>query len=158
LKKRSPEAESGSEPYKVTRLRMIRNYDPALNEPDVSKLADASAGLWGKQIEAAVDSFRATGRLPVPPTLSWCREPTTGEYCERLLDPIQVAQDLRDAGFRVRLYTRRIRRLGFLGRMLSSISLRVSAYLAFRYISGFRIVAMAPTRRTGSNLNNRPGS
>ena len=38
--------------------------------------------------------------LPSPPPLSWCRNPMTGEYCERLLNPYEIAGMLEAQGFR----------------------------------------------------------
>ena len=44
------------------------------------------------------------GELPKRPAFSWCRNPETGEYAERLLDPFEMADMIRAAGFvRVRI-------------------------------------------------------
>jgi hypothetical protein len=56
--------------------------------------------MIGPDIENATLAFKKTGVLPTPPQFSWCRNPETGEYAERLLDPFELRDMLNKAGFR----------------------------------------------------------
>jgi hypothetical protein len=101
LKRDRPEENRDIEPYARTRRRIIGELAPRLAAPDADRLALATAGLTRPAIAAALERFHATGELPRPPAHSWCRNPETGEYCERLIDPYETARRMSTHGFRV---------------------------------------------------------
>jgi SAM-dependent methyltransferase len=98
-----PREHANAEPYAVMRERMIRAGDPTLPAEDVRALVHATAGLIEPEIQAATRACKADGTLPQRPEWSWCRNPETGEYAERLLDPFEMADGLKAAGFKVSL-------------------------------------------------------
>ena len=55
------------------------------------------------EIEDALATFRRTGALPIRDEFGWCRNPETGEYSERLLDPFELAKMMKIEGFKVQL-------------------------------------------------------
>ncbi len=104
LVSRRPEEYGGSRPYAVMREDIVRAARPGLDSKTVDILASATAGLARDEIERVVRDYEPGGALPVPPALSWCRDPETGEYCERLLDPFEVMRTMESCGFQVRLH------------------------------------------------------
>jgi SAM-dependent methyltransferase len=98
-----PVEHADAKPYGVMREEMIRATAPDLDDGAVAKLRAATAGMIRSEIESAVARFRTTGELPTPDPYGWCRNPETGEYSERLLDPFELADMLRARGFEVQL-------------------------------------------------------
>ena len=98
-----PVEHANAKPYGVMREDMIRAADSKLSEADIARLRVATAGMIRPEIEKAVADFRASGMLPVRDEFGWCRNPETGEYSERLLDPWELKTWLREAGFNVKL-------------------------------------------------------
>ena len=100
LKRERPIENAGIEPYAVTRERIIRSANPGLPESEVSALADATAGMLESEIRTLAGRHTAGDVLPTPPKYSWSRNPVTGEYCERQLNPFELAAGIEGAGFR----------------------------------------------------------
>lgn len=98
-----PVEHADAKPYGIMREEMIHAADNSLSDAQVAKLRAATAGMIKPEIEKAVKDFRITGKLPVRDEFGWCRNPETGEYSERLLDPWELKQWLKDAGFKVQL-------------------------------------------------------
>jgi hypothetical protein len=67
---------------------------------DVTRLADATAGMIEPQIREVAAKHQPGDELPTPPKYSWSRNPVTGEYCERQLNPYELADQIDAAGFR----------------------------------------------------------
>lgn len=99
LKRERPIENAGIEPYAVMRERIIRKANPRLPESEVTDLADATAGLIEPDIVAVASSHAPGDELPTPPKYSWSRNPVTGEYCERQLNPYELARAIDAAGF-----------------------------------------------------------
>jgi 2-polyprenyl-3-methyl-5-hydroxy-6-metoxy-1,4-benzoquinol methylase len=102
LKQERPIENADIQPYAVMREQIIRKTNPALTDAQVKRLVDATAGMTQAQI-IPLARADASSPLPTPPTLSWCRNPLTGEYCERLIDPFAIAGDLERAGFNAKI-------------------------------------------------------
>jgi ubiquinone/menaquinone biosynthesis C-methylase UbiE len=98
-----PVEHYNTKPYAVVREEIIREAAPELEEASVAKLRAATAGMIRREIKTAVQLHKINGTLPTRPEFSWCRNPETGEYSERLLDPFELVQMLRDRGFIVQL-------------------------------------------------------
>lgn len=98
-----PVEHADAEPYEVMRERMIRAVQPDLSDAQMRDLVHHTAGLTRPEIEAAAGRYAADGSLPERPKWSWCRNPETGEYAERLLDPFEMAAGMRRAGFHVQV-------------------------------------------------------
>jgi SAM-dependent methyltransferase len=98
LKRQRPEENRGIRPYATIREEIIRAANPAIGSDAVKALVDATAGLVKAEIERAAAAYPTA--LPVPPAYSWCRDPLSGEYCERQLDPFEVADLMRSCGYK----------------------------------------------------------
>lgn len=98
-----PVEHRNAKPYGVMREELIRAIAPDFSSDVISNLRKATAGMIRTEIETAVRQFRQDGSLPTPDPYAWCRNPETGEYSERLLDPFELRDLLKRVGFRVRL-------------------------------------------------------
>lgn len=136
-----PDEHANAEPYGVMRERMIRAADPSLSDEDVKKVVYATAGLIEPEIQAATRAYKANGTLPKRPEWSWCRNPATGEYAERLLDPFEMADGLKRAGFKVSLQ-HGMRK--FPVRLLNNIGIRAINKMIFARKPIFILVAEKP--------------
>jgi SAM-dependent methyltransferase len=134
-----PVEHRDAKPYAAMREAMIREVAPALDDASVARLARATAGLVRPEIAAATRAFAAGGPLPEPPPYAWCRNPETGEYAERLLDPFELADQLRRAGFRDVAVRHGFNRLPL--RLLNGIGLRPLSRLLFDLRGLFYLVA-----------------
>jgi ubiquinone/menaquinone biosynthesis C-methylase UbiE len=94
-----PVEHKNAKPYAAMRAEIIAKAAPQLSTDDQARLAAATAGMVALEIEQACHDFQARGSLPTPPKFAWCRNPETGEYAERLLDPFELKQWLSEAGF-----------------------------------------------------------
>ena len=113
LKGERPEENRDIQPYAAMRASIIAAANPELRPDDAERMARATAGLTRPAIERLAAAYTPGGALPTPPRLSWCRNPETGEYCERQLDPFAVADLMRASGFEAQV------RHGFRRRPLS---------------------------------------
>lgn len=99
LKRQRPVENREIKPYADMRNEIVRTANARLSEGDVSAIVQATAGLMKSEIEQIATTFKSASMLPHPPELSWCRNPVTGEYCERQLDPLAVVESMRSCGF-----------------------------------------------------------
>ena len=136
-----PVEHADAKPYGVMREEVIRAHAPELDDEAVGKIRKATAGLINSKIQAAVDRFRKDGTLPTPDPYSWCRNPETGEYSERLLDPFELADMLRDRGFKVEL-RHMFRKMPY--RLFNGVGIRAINKLLFRIRQQFVLVAKKP--------------
>lgn len=95
-----PIEHQNARPYAVMRAEFVKRAAPDIEEADLNRLTQATAGMIGPEIERATFAYRQSGTLPTPPTYSWCRNPETGEYAERLLDPFELKAMLDRRGFK----------------------------------------------------------
>jgi SAM-dependent methyltransferase len=100
LKRERPIENAGIEPYAVMRERIIRSANRNLADDVVRQLADATAGMIEREIRALATAYAPGDALPTPPKYSWSRNPVTGEYCERQLNPYDLADEIDRHGFR----------------------------------------------------------
>ena len=100
LKKERPIENADIEPYAVMRERIIRESNATLSDQDVALIVDATAGMIERDIRDVAGRYRPGNALPERPRWSWCRNPVTGEYCERQLNPYDVAGIMRSQGMR----------------------------------------------------------
>lgn len=95
-----PVEHKGAKPYGAMREEIIKEVAPEMDDASLARLVSATAGMIRKQILKATEAYLKDRKLPVPPKFSWCRNPETGEYAERLLDPFELRDMLVAAGFR----------------------------------------------------------
>jgi hypothetical protein len=103
LQKERPEENKDAKPYAAMREEIIKAAFPQIAAHTLRTLVDATAGQTQPEILASVDRYSRDGSLPRRPKNAWCRNPLTGEYCERQFDPFELKLQLRGIGFRVRL-------------------------------------------------------
>jgi ubiquinone/menaquinone biosynthesis C-methylase UbiE len=137
-----PVEHADAKPYGVMREEIIRAADSGLTDADIAALRAATAGMIRLEIEQAIAEYNKTGKLTKPDEFRWCRNPETGEYSERLLDPWELKQWLRDAGFQVQL--RHVFRKMPL-RALNGINFRPLNKWLFGKRALFALVAMRPS-------------
>ncbi len=139
-----PVEHKDTRPYAVMREDMIRAAAPDLDEESVAKLRAATAGMIRTEIELATERFKRDGSLPKPDEYSWCRNPETGEYSERLLDPFELKQMLKDRGFNVQL-RHLFRKMPY--RLVNGVSMRWLNERFFALRPHFVLVAEKPAGR-----------
>lgn len=85
--------------YRAVREDIARARAPRLSEEEVHRIGVATRGMIQSDVDAAVDAFQATGRLPEPPSdpTNTC-DPYTGNWAERLMDPNLLAETLAESG------------------------------------------------------------
>ena len=136
-----PVEHAGTKPYGAMREELIRAAQPNMSEADVAKVVYATAGLMTPDVEKAAAKYLKDRTLPVRPELSWCRNPLTGEYAERLLDPFEMAEGMRAAGFKVTVQ-HAFRRFPLT--VLNNLGIRPLSKAIFRKKAWFLIVAEKP--------------
>lgn len=136
-----PVEHANARPYGAMREEKIRAVAPELSDDAVSDLRKATAGMIYPEIEEAVREYKRNKSLPVRDEYGWCRNPETGEYAERLLDPFELKAMLRTAGFKVQL-RHMFRKMPL--RLLNGIQLRALNERLFGLRPAFVLVAEKP--------------
>jgi 2-polyprenyl-3-methyl-5-hydroxy-6-metoxy-1,4-benzoquinol methylase len=127
-------------PYAVVRGEIIDQIAPDLTSSQREKLVKSTAGMVKDEIVEEVKRCLHDGILSTPPRYAWCRDPITGEYYERLLDPFELRRMLLEVGFRkVRIHPLYWRKQL---NVLSNITLGVLLRLLFLIRGWFAIVAI----------------
>ena len=134
-----PVEHKDAKPYAAMREDIVREAAPELDDASCARLVAATAGMIRPEIVAATGEFVMSQKLPVRPAFSWCRNPDTGEYAERLLDPFEIGTMLRERGFR----NVRIRHAfnKFPHRLLNGIQFRPLNEFLFNKRGMFNIIA-----------------
>lgn len=99
LKKWRPVEHGNAKPFAVMREEIVRAANPALDDATVKVIVENTAGLIKSQIAAIAQHYDKSTAFPKVGRYDRCRNPETGEYAERLLDPYQLSSMLKDAGF-----------------------------------------------------------
>lgn len=136
-----PVDHKDAKPYGAMRAEIIDVVAPGIDAAIRDRLIASTAGMMRSQIETAVPAALASGVYPDRPTFSWCRNPETGEYAERLLDPFEMKEMLKAAGFKVTLQ-HLFRK--FPHRLLNSFAFRPLSELLFDHCPQFALVAHKP--------------
>ncbi len=87
-------------PFIEVRRKMILEKFPQLNEEETKFLSRRTAGMFGKEIIEAVEEFCAKGKVSKQPEFPY-RNPMTGEFPEREINPFSLRRVLIDRGFEV---------------------------------------------------------
>ena len=104
LKTVRPVEHRDAKPYAVMREKIVRKANPNLDDVSCSAIANATAGLVEHEIIEIAKNYRSGVELCTPPEFSWCRNPVTGEYAERLLNPFEIADLMRHRGFKTKVF------------------------------------------------------
>ena len=103
LRRVRPQDNKSTRPYLDMRRDTIRSEFPHLPEEQVRDLARRTMGLVRDEVIESVSLALAGKPMLQPDRKALARDPETGEYCERLLDPFEVREAAREAGFEVSL-------------------------------------------------------
>lgn len=136
-----PIEHKDAKPYFAMRESIIQEFAPELSADRRKVLTEATAGMIRPEILEATRTFVLNGSVPIRPRFSWCRNPETGEYAERLLDPFAMRDMLRERGFKTQL--RHIFRKTP-HRFLNGISFRPLNKMLFDLRAQFALVAEKP--------------
>lgn len=128
-------------PYAAMREAIIVETAPDLDETAREEIVAATAGLVRPEIVTATETYLQGRRLPTPPEFAWCRNPETGEYAERLLDPFELLAALRSRGFKTKL---RHDFRKFPHRLLNGVEVRPVNRFLFDKRPAFILVAEKP--------------
>ena len=92
-------------PYRERRRAMVADALPGLTEAVVRRLAWGTFGLHGTAVVERARDLLAAGNLPkAPPETDRCPvDPDKGDHIENLIDPRDLARELRSLGFSVRV-------------------------------------------------------
>jgi hypothetical protein len=103
LKTVRPIEHQNARPYAAMREDIIRQARPDIDAKSCSDIVASTAGMVKPDIIKLATEYRSGMQLPTLPNFKWCRNPETGEYAERLLDPFELATMLKAHGFRARV-------------------------------------------------------
>jgi len=85
-------------PFADMRREMILKLEPNFSSSQLKYLVDKTAGMYGKEIDAAVYEYKEAGKVRSRKGFKF-RNPRTGEFPERPLNPFRISEILRDQGF-----------------------------------------------------------
>jgi SAM-dependent methyltransferase len=132
-------------PYAEIRKKMILNLEPYCSPSNLEYVVKKTAGMYGKELESAVAEFRMTGKIKKHKGFKY-RNPKTGEFPERPLNPYMISKALRNRGFSSRalptfFFVKSIGLKGSIKKVLSLI-FRMIPSLSFIIAPSFRILSM----------------
>ena len=132
-------------PYGEMRKKIILNLKPTCNPSKLQYLVKKTAGMYGKELESAVSEFNKTGKIENRKSFKY-RNPKTGEFPERPLNPYIIIKALRSRGFACRALPTFffVRSTGLKGSIKSGLSLifRIIPSLSFISAPSFRILSL----------------
>ncbi len=85
-------------PFIEVRKKMILEKFPKMDREKIQLLSRETVGMFGNEIFEAAGKFEKTGRIPARPKFRY-RNPVTGEFPEREINPIRLKVMLREKGF-----------------------------------------------------------
>jgi SAM-dependent methyltransferase len=86
--------------YQPWREEIIRKVLPDAPTDVVQSIRDRTRGFVASEIETAAREYQKTGALPRDRRPCPPRDPHTGQYMERLMDPFETARDIDSVGFK----------------------------------------------------------
>jgi SAM-dependent methyltransferase len=100
-----PIEHKDAKPFAIMREEIVRAANPGLDEPTLSALVRITAGLVKPEIEHIARKHVIGALIPRPAIGKYdrCRNPQTGEYAERLLNPFVLANMLGEFGFKAKV-------------------------------------------------------
>jgi SAM-dependent methyltransferase len=87
-------------PYFAIRQKKILDKFPQMDAVKIDFLSRATAGMFGEEIFKAVEDFEKNGKIPNKPIFRY-RNPITGEYPEKEINPFALKKMLKRVGFDV---------------------------------------------------------
>jgi ubiquinone/menaquinone biosynthesis C-methylase UbiE len=87
-------------PYFEVRKKMIHEKFPQMSLEEVNFLSRETAGMFGDEIDKAINEFEKSGMISKRPKFRY-RNPMTGEFSEKELNPFTFKHTLEKEGFKV---------------------------------------------------------
>jgi ubiquinone/menaquinone biosynthesis C-methylase UbiE len=87
-------------PYSQIRKKMIADQFPEVDNKQIEMLSRETAGLYGREIIEMVMKFENNGKIIQKPKFPY-RNPITGEFPEREINPFVFSKRLKKLGFEV---------------------------------------------------------
>ena len=87
-------------PYFAIRQKMILDKFPQMDSLKIAFLSRSTAGMFGNEIYKAVNEFQNSGKISEQPRFRY-RNPMTGEFPEKELNPFTLKHTLEKEGFKV---------------------------------------------------------
>ena len=137
LKKTRPIENADIKPYAVMRQEIVEAANPDLTSEQTKRIVDATAGWTRDRIEGIAKGYTDEISLPTPDRQATCRNPETGEYCERLLDPYEIRDIMARVGFEAKVL-HAFRRLPLF--LLNGVQFRPLNLLLFTFRGAFVLV------------------
>ena len=85
-------------PFADMRREMILKLEPNFSSSQLKYLVDKTAGMYGKEIDAAVYEYKEGGKVRSRKGFKF-RNPRTGEFPERPLNPFRISNIMKEQGF-----------------------------------------------------------
>lgn len=86
-------------PYYEIRKRMIMEHFPQMDDERIEWLSKETAGMYGTEMIEAVKEFENNGKIIPRPEFPY-RNPVTGEYPEKEINPFMIKKELKKLGFK----------------------------------------------------------
>jgi SAM-dependent methyltransferase len=102
LRSLRPIEHGDARPFRTMREEIVRAANPSLGDDAVNAIVEATPGLLRAEIERIALGYPNVS-LPQRNDFDWCRNPETGEYAERLLNPFELASKLEARGMKARV-------------------------------------------------------
>jgi hypothetical protein len=90
-------------PFAIMRGDIVREANPKLDDEALGIIVGHTAGLLKSEIAQLAGEYRPGMKFPDIGQYDRCRNPETGEYAERLLDPYGLAKWLQECGFKTKI-------------------------------------------------------
>lgn len=87
-------------PYLTIRQQMILERFPKMDSAKIDFLSRATAGMFGQEIFQAIEDFENKGKIPSKSKFPY-RNPITGEYPEKEINPFTLKHMLQKRDFEV---------------------------------------------------------
>ena len=87
-------------PYFAIRQKMILDKFPQMDSLEIDFLSGSTAGMVGEEIFKAVEEFEKNGKITHKAVFPY-RNPITGEYPEKEINPFSLKEMLQKIGFEV---------------------------------------------------------
>jgi SAM-dependent methyltransferase len=87
-------------PYIEIRRKMINEKFPQIGVEKIDFLSKETIGMFGEEIFKAVEDFEKNGTIPNKPKFCY-RNPISGEYPEKEINPFSLRKLLEEVGFEV---------------------------------------------------------
>ena len=141
-------------PFIEVRQKMILEKFPQMDREKIQLLSQETAGMFGNEIFEAVEKFEKTGRIPARPKFRY-RNPMTGEFPEREINPFRLKMMLIKRGFEASFIPY------FYSESFSGTEMMIKRffYLMGRYISIFHLFltpgfAILGEKKRGAKIDN----